>query len=356
MNTEALAWLGILFCLTQSGTFSGLNLALLGLSRLQLQVEADSGSAAAARILELREDSNFLLTTILWGNVSVNCLLTLLSDSVMLGVGAFLFSTVGITLVGEILPQAYFSRNAMRVGARLVPFIKLYQKILYPVAKPTAVMLDRWLGSEEISYFRERELREVIRQHMVADDADLETREGLGALNFLVMDDLPIREEGEPVDPRSVIALPLALDLPIFPAVESSVDDEFLARVQASGRKWVILTDSEGVPRLVLDADAYLRETLFARVPVDAYRFCHRPILVEDGSIPLGKLIRRLRVEPEDSEDDVIDHDIVLLWGDERRIVTGSDLLGRLMRGIVGRRRPMSAETVSLSGAPSGGS
>lgn len=342
MTTEAWIWLGIAFCLLQSGLFSGLNLALLGLSRLQLEVESKSGNRAADRILALREDSNFLLTTILWGNVSVNCLLTLLSDSVLFGAAAFLFSTVGITVVGEILPQAYFSRHAMAVGSRLVPFILFYQKLLYPVARPTARLLDHWLGSEEVSYFRERELREVIRQHMVADDADLERREGLGVLNFLVLDDLPIKDEGEPVDPESIVALPLALDLPVFPDYSNRPDDEFLQKVQASGRKWVIVTDSEGEPRLVLDADAFLRETLFADNPApDPYRFCHRPFVVTDPAAPLGKLVRQLRVEPHDAHDDVIDEDLILLWGDEKRIVTGGDLLGRLLRGIV-KKMPIS--------------
>ena len=205
MTWTPFVWAGIAACLFQSGLFSGLNLALLGLSRLQLEVESRAGNADATRILGLREDSNFLLTTVLWGNVGVNCLLTLLSDSVLAGVGAFLFSTVGITLVGEIAPQAYFSRNAMRIGAALVPFIRLYQKILYPVAKPTALALDRWLGEEEVSYFRERELREVIRHHMEAADADLEKTEGRGILNFLVLDDLPVIEEGEIIDPQSIL-------------------------------------------------------------------------------------------------------------------------------------------------------
>ena len=48
----------------------------------------------------MRRDSNFLLTTILWGNVGVNVLLTLLSDSVLAGLAAFLFSTVVITVFG----------------------------------------------------------------------------------------------------------------------------------------------------------------------------------------------------------------------------------------------------------------
>ena len=345
---DTLIWVGIGLCLVQSGLFSGLNLALLGLSRLQLEIEAKAGNEAAQRILELRSDSHFLLTTILWGNVAVNCLLTLLFDSVMVGVAAFLFATIGITIVGEILPQAYFSRNAMRVGAHLVPFIRLYQRILYPVAKPTALLLDRWLGEEEVAYFHERELREVIRHHMQAEDADLEHREGLGALNFLALDDLPVGQEGKPVDPASVISLPVALDLPVFPQFSTAADDHFLSSIQASGHKWVVVTNSEDLPLLILDADAFLRAAFFSTEPQDPYTFCHRPLVVTDESTPIGSVVRRLSVELDADEDDVIDCDVILLWGSQRRIITGADLLGRLMRGIVRRRHASRAERAAV--------
>ena len=341
---DTVIWVGIGLCLVQSGLFSGLNLALLGLSRLQLEVEAKSGNRAARRILDLREDSHFLLTTVLWGNVSVNCLLTLLSDNVLAGVGAFLFSTVGITIVGEILPQAYFSRNAMKIGALLVPFIHVYQRILYPVAKPTALLLDHWLGEEEVSYFRERELREVIKHHMNAEDADLEAREGIGALNFLAMDDLPVAEEGEPLDPASVLSLPVVLDLPVFPEYEAKSGDAFLTAVQASGRKWVVVTNSEDLPLLVLDADGLLREALFSQEAPDPYQYSHRPLVVTDESTPIGSVVRRLHVEQQSEDDDVIDCDVILVWGAQRRIITGADMLGRLLRGIVRRERPSQAE------------
>ena len=341
---ESYIWFGIGACLVQSGLFSGLNLALLGISRLQLVVEAKSGNEDAIRILALREDSNFLLTTILWGNVAVNCLLTLLSESALAGAGGFLFSTVGITLVGEIAPQAYFSRNAMRIGAALTPFIRFYQKVLYPVAKPTALVLDWWLGSEEILYFRERELREVISHHMDAENADLEETEGRGVLNFLKMDDLPVSEEGEPIDPASIVSLPIAVDLPVFPAYEGVPGDAFLRTIHASGRKWVVVTDSDEVPRLVLDSDAFLRDAMFSETPPDPYRYCHRPIVVRDGKTPLGTVMRKWSVEPESKEDDVIDTDVILVWGNDRRIITGADLLGRLMRGIARKRSASTAE------------
>ena len=118
-----LAWSGILFCISQSAMFSGLNLALLGISRLRLEVGASAGNPAAVKVLALRKNFNFLLSTILWGNVAINVLLTLLSNSVMAGVAAFFFSTLLITFVGEIAPQAYFSRHALRMGSLLAPLL-----------------------------------------------------------------------------------------------------------------------------------------------------------------------------------------------------------------------------------------
>jgi hypothetical protein len=57
--------------------------------------------------------------------------------------------------------------------------------------------------------------------------------------------------------------------------------------------------------------------------------------LIGNDKTLLGDVISQLRVFPERDDDDVIDQDIILLWGQMRRIVTGSDILGRLLRGIV---------------------
>ena len=150
-------WLGIAVCIVQTGLFAGLNLAVFSLSQLRLQLDADGGDADAARVLELRQNTNQVLTTIIWGNVSTNVLLTLLSDSVLAGVGAFLFSTIAITLLGEIIPQAYFSRNALAMTARFLPFLNFYRVALYPLATPTALLLDAWLGKEGITWLAELE-------------------------------------------------------------------------------------------------------------------------------------------------------------------------------------------------------
>lgn len=331
---EILTWVGILVCLLHSAMFSGLNLAFFSLSRLRLEAEAGAGNKAAATILTLRRDANRLLTTILWGNVAINVLLTLLSNSVMAGAIAFVFSTVLITFAGEIMPQAYFSRNAMRMASALSPVMRFYERVLYPVAGPSAWMLDRLVGEEQILYMRERQLKGVIEKHIESDGADIDFIEGRGALNFLDIDDVPVSDEGEAVDPGSIINLPTRIDLPLIPEVTSSADP-FVSQINESGMKWVILADNDGKPQLVLDADAYLRAVMSDATAVDAYAHCHRPIIIDDPDSPLGHIIERLRSDTEAESDAVIDKDIVLLWTDDvKKVITGADLLGRLLRGI----------------------
>ena len=328
-------WISIAFCITQSAIFSGLNLALFSVSKLRLEVAAAGGNSDAVELLALRKDSNLTLATVLWGNVTINVLLTLLSDSILAGVGAFVFSTIVITLFGEIFPQAYFSRHALRMAARLAPVLKLYRVLLFPVAKPTAIILNWWLGREGITFLRERDFRAFITKHVGAVGADVGQLEAIGALNFLDLDDILVKDEGEPIDPRSVITLPIVNERPSLPAFERSTNDPFLRNLNASGKKWVIIVDPSGRPSFVLDAHHFLRDLLFDTMSAGAEFYWHRPIIVTDMLTPLGDVIGRMQVKPEHPDDDVIDNDLILIWGDEKRIITGADLLGRLLRGIV---------------------
>ena len=334
--TTLAVWIGICFCISQSAMFSGLNLAFFSLTRLRLEVEVSTGNYRAHRVLKMRQDSNFLLTTILWGNVGINVLLALLSNSVMAGLSAFLFSTVLITLIGEILPQAYFSRHSLKMASILAPILRFYQVILYPVAKPVAMVLDWWLGGEGIRFFRERDLMEVIKKHVEADETDVDRLEGLGALNFLTIDDLYVTAEGEPVDPDSIISLPLDGGLPVFPKFESSPSDPFLKQIESSGKRWVIITDDSGNPLVVLDSDDFLREALFDESNFKPYHHCHRPIIVRDLKARLGDVILQLKTSRQAEDSGVIDHDIILVWGLQKRIITGADILGRLLKGVAG--------------------
>ncbi|GBE03756.1 hypothetical protein BMS3Abin09_00677 [bacterium BMS3Abin09] len=89
----------------------------------------------------------------------------------------------------------------------------------------------------------------------------------------------------------------------------------------------------------VLDSDGLLRNAIFETKRLHPLHYCHRPIIVRDMSVPLGNVMIKLRVQPETTGDDVIDEDVILLWSNEKRVITGADILGRLMRGIATRSR-----------------
>ncbi len=330
-----LSWLGIVVCISQSATLSGLNLAFFAVSKLELEIEAVHNNQHARRVRAMREDANFLLSTILWGNVAVNVLLSLLSGSMLVGVAAFFFSTAIITIFGEIAPQAYFSRHALKAASLLSPVLRFYQILMFPVAKPTALLLDRWLGPEAISYLKERSIKQLIKLHMDASRTEIEKVEGQGALNFLTLDDIPLAAEGESVDPLSIVQLHFRDDRAAFPSIEPVVSDGFLQRFHLSGKKWIVIVNSENEPRLVVDSDEFIRDALFNPKGFNPYRHCHRPIVAKSGTQTLGEFIPLFRVEPSHGQDDVIDRDVILLWSDEKRVITGADILGRLLRGIV---------------------
>lgn len=333
--TETLTWLGILFCITQSASLSGLNLAMFSVSRLRLEAAAVAGDPEAGRVMDLRRDANFTLVTILWANVAVNVLLTLLAESVLAGVATFLFSTVVITVIGEIVPQAYFSRHAIRVASLLAPLLRFYQVILWPVARPVASLLDRVIGPEPVPWFRERELRDVLLHHARSTDNEVSRLEALGAINFLALDDLAVVEEGEPIDPESVIALPMDDGRPVFPTFERAPDDPFLRRIASLRRRWIVITDEGGEPHYVMDANAFLRKAIFGGGSFDPSSWYYRPLIVRDAAHRVGSILSRLTVRAERPGDDVVDEELTLVWTeDEKRVISGSDLLGRLLRGI----------------------
>lgn len=171
---------------------------------------------------------------------------------------------------------------------------------------------------------------------MEAEEVDVDAVEGAGALNFLAMDDLLVTQEGEPVDPHSIVSMPTDLQGNIvFPNCEPTPENPFLKTIEKSGKKWVILADQQNSPQLVLDADGFLRSAIFSKIGCNPLVFCHRPVTVTDPNVTIGDVIQQLETASASPHDDVVNHDIILVWtGQVKRIITGADILGRLLRGI----------------------
>jgi metal transporter CNNM len=335
---EYLPYLGILICISHSAMFSGANLAFFSLGRMRLETEAEKGSKSAAKVLKLRQDSNLLLCTILWGNVSANVLLSLLSESVFAGVGGFLFSTVGITFFGEIIPQAYFSRHAMRVGALLSPVMRFYQILLFPLAKGCALILDGWIGPEGPVFYRERDIEIILEKHIHESSSEISANEGQGALNFLDLDDRQISSEGSVISEETLYNFPIRLDLPIIPPLNEPEGKSFTDSLKKNPYAWAIIMDEESHPVIVLDTNSFLTSLFIEGETTDVYHHCHRPIIVTDDNTHLDSVLGDFVVEAEHKDDHVVDNDVILFWTDDnKRIITGADIFGRLLKGIAKR-------------------
>ncbi|XP_072515693.1 metal transporter CNNM4 isoform X3 [Salminus brasiliensis] len=143
----------VLCLLVLSGMFSGLNLGLMALDPMELRIVQSCGTEKekryARKIEPIRRKGNYLLCSLLLGNVLVNTSLTIfLDDLIGSGLGAVVASTVGIVIFGEIVPQALCSRHGLAVGANTILLTKFFMLLTFPLSFPISKLLDCVLGQE----------------------------------------------------------------------------------------------------------------------------------------------------------------------------------------------------------------
>ena len=164
-------WLQIIviaFLLVLSGMFSGLNLGLMALDPMELRIVQSCGTEKekkyARKIEPIRRKGNYLLCSLLLGNVLVNTTLTiLLDDMIGSGLGAVVASTIGIVIFGEIVPQALCSRHGLAVGANTILVTKLFMLLTFPLSYPISRLLDCVLGQEIGTVYNREKLVEMLK-------------------------------------------------------------------------------------------------------------------------------------------------------------------------------------------------
>ncbi|XP_006876680.1 PREDICTED: metal transporter CNNM4 [Chrysochloris asiatica] len=164
-------WLHILLImvlLVLSGMFSGLNLGLMALDPMELRIVQNCGTEKekryARKIEPIRRKGNYLLCSLLLGNVLVNTSLTIILDNLIgSGLMAVASSTIGIVIFGEIVPQALCSRHGLAVGANTISVTKFFMLLTFPLSFPISKLLDCILGQEIGTVYNREKLMEMLK-------------------------------------------------------------------------------------------------------------------------------------------------------------------------------------------------
>ncbi|MEK6828802.1 MAG: hemolysin family protein [Nanoarchaeota archaeon] len=174
----------VIVLILMSAIFSGLTIGMFSIGLSELERKMKEGNKDAEKIYSIRKNSNFLLCTLLLGNVAVNAAISTVMSDLMSGLIAASISTGVIFIFGEVFPQALFSRHAFKVGAKTAWLVKIFMFLMYPIAKPLSMLLD-WIFGKELSHrLNKRELESFLEDHVENSIDSDEKRIMVGAMKF----------------------------------------------------------------------------------------------------------------------------------------------------------------------------
>ena len=148
---DAAFWItsgAIAVLLILSAFFSGSETALTAASRGKLRAAADKGEAGAKRALNVTDDSERLIGSVLLGNNVVNILATSLATALLTKVfgqngvaAATLVMTLLILIFAEVLPKTYAITNPETVASRVARPIGLIVLVFSPIVAAVRLLV-----------------------------------------------------------------------------------------------------------------------------------------------------------------------------------------------------------------------
>jgi len=276
-------FLAFLLCL--SGLFSGLNLGLMSLDQTELQIVIKTGSEDeqenAKAISPVRNFGNFLLCSLLFGNVLVNVVIPMLLDSIpgANGIWAVVGSTFGIVVFGEIIPQAICSRHGLAVGAKTIIITKFFMLLTSPLSWPISKLLDLMLGEELGTVYNRARLIELLR--VTQAETDLNKDEVNILTGALVLQEKKIEDIMTPLGDCYMLALQAVLDFDTI----SEIKDKGYSRIP------VYDDDESNVVHILLAKDLLFIDPDDKKPLAEVCGFYKTPFIMAEKDRPLNKML-----------------------------------------------------------------
>ena len=266
----------IVLLLFISAVTSGLNLGLMSLDMNELAVISACGDprerSYARTIAPLRKRGNYLLSSLLLGNVMVNATLTVILEEMTSGLVAIIGSTLAIVILGEIVPQAFCARQGLAIGAKTIYLTYAFMLITFPLSYPISWLLDTVLGEETGNVYDRERLMEFIRitgHHTQLDSDEVAIISGALKLKKIKVDQIMTRIE-------DVFMLP----------IECMLDRETIKRIIEKGYSRIPvyeLNDRKQIVALILAKDLALLDPDDQTPLASMLMYCKHPLIfIED--------------------------------------------------------------------------
>jgi metal transporter CNNM len=142
-------------------------------------------------------------------------------------------ATLLTVIFGEIFPQAFFLRRALKVSAALAPVLRFMILVTYPISKPLQLLLDS-LFKEEASGLQSRhELGLMITEHLGSNQSELDEDEVEIIRGALQLSEKRVRD----------IATPIKDVYWLMP--QTVIDGDRIDEIKASGRSRIPIFNKE---------------------------------------------------------------------------------------------------------------
>ncbi|MCJ1404201.1 hypothetical protein MMC11_007426 [Xylographa trunciseda] len=178
------AWYGFaalaLLLILMTGLLAGLTLAVMSVDMTRLRVWTKTGSlkrqGQASSVLGLRQHPNWLLTSFILSSIAVGQALPLITNHLFTpgAVLPFVVSTILLTFIGSLLPQAIMPLYTLMIASHMVWFITILMWLTAPLSVPLGIVF-RWckiLGKRKEEWRSDgilgsEELAEFVRLHQI---------------------------------------------------------------------------------------------------------------------------------------------------------------------------------------------